>query len=86
MNTLTKRVTDVANPSEFAARLTLYRLPQVLEIVPVSKSHWWAGVASGRYPAGIKLSKRVTVWKSSDIQALIVSLKTSKVRSCEATI
>ncbi len=52
----------------------LLRLAQVLERIPVSRSHWWAGVASGKYPAAIKLSERVTVWKSADIQSLIESL------------
>jgi len=52
----------------------LYRLQDVLERVPVSRSHWWAGVASGKFPKAIKLSDRVTVWKSSDITALIESL------------
>lgn len=47
------------------------RLPQVLELVPVSKSHWWQGVREGRYPAPVKLGPRVTVWNSEDIQSLI---------------
>jgi prophage regulatory protein len=46
-------------------------LPQVLELIPVSKSTWWAGVKSGRFPAGIKLLPRVTVWREEDIRALI---------------
>ncbi|NCS62440.1 MAG: transcriptional regulator, partial [Rhodoferax sp.] len=28
--------------------MALWRLPKVLELVPVSRSHWWAGVASGK--------------------------------------
>lgn len=47
------------------------RLPQVLQIFPVSPSRWWLGVASGEYPRPVKLSARVTAWKSSDIDALI---------------
>jgi predicted DNA-binding transcriptional regulator AlpA len=47
----------------------------VLAKIPVSRSHWWAGIAAGKFPAGIKLSERVTCWKSTDIQNLIVSLK-----------
>lgn len=47
------------------------RLPQVLEIVPVSKSCWWAGVKSGRFPKSIKLSERVTVWRAEDIFKLV---------------
>lgn len=52
------------------------RLPQVLELIPVSKSTWWAGVASGRFPKGVKLGPRTTAWCVSDIEALIVSLET----------
>lgn len=47
------------------------RLPAVLAIFPVSKSTWWAGVKDGRYPAGHKLSARVTAWRVEDIRALI---------------
>jgi predicted DNA-binding transcriptional regulator AlpA len=47
------------------------RLPQVLELVPVSKTTWWAGVKAGRYPAGIKISPRVTAWRAEDLSALI---------------
>ena len=49
----------------------LLRLKQVLEIVPVSKSTWWAGVQSGRFPRPKKIGPRITVWCQSDIQALI---------------
>lgn len=47
------------------------RLPTVLQYIPVSKSTWWAGVQSGRYPAGVKLSARCTGWRISDIQNLL---------------
>lgn len=50
------------------------RLPQVLEIVPVSRAGWWQGVRDLRYPQPIKLSPRVTVWRASDIQAFIAGV------------
>ena len=75
MITETTQATNVAIPHGNIELLALYRLPKVLSLVPVSRSHWWAGVASGKFPAGIKLSDRVTCWKSSDIQNLIASLK-----------
>ena len=53
--------------------IALWRLPTVLAHVPVSRSHWWAGVAEGRYPAPVKLSKRCVAWRSADIRALIAS-------------
>lgn len=39
-------------------------------IIPVSKSSWWAGVKSGRFPAGVKVGK-LTVWRIEDILGLI---------------
>ena len=48
----------------------LLRLKQVLEIIPVSKSSWWAGVRDGKYPASVKYG-RSTFWLNSDIRALI---------------
>jgi len=50
------------------------RLPQVLAVIPVSKSAWWAGVKSGRYPRAVKLSAKTTAWKISDIRRLIDDL------------
>ncbi|AVP96446.1 transcriptional regulator [Ahniella affigens] len=47
------------------------RLPTVLQVIPVSRSHWWAGVRDGRFPKGVKLSDRCTAWKVEDIRALI---------------
>lgn len=47
------------------------RIKQILQFIPVSKSTWWAGVKDGRFPAGIKLSPKVTVWRAEDIRALI---------------
>ena len=53
----------------------LLRLPQVLSIIPVSRSSWFAGIATGRYPSPVKLSARSVAWKSEQIQALVDSLK-----------
>lgn len=55
------------------------RLPQIIgdikrgipAIIPVSKSAWWAGCRSGKYPRPLKLGPRTTVWNVSDIRALI---------------
>ena len=45
--------------------------PPVPPLIPVSRSTWWAGVASGRFPQPLKLSPGVTVWRAEDIRALI---------------
>ena len=45
--------------------------PAIPAIIPVSKSSWWAGVASGKYPRPVKLGPRTTAWRIDDIRALI---------------
>jgi len=57
------------------------RLPQIIgdpkasppapPIYPVSKSTWWAGVKSGRYPKPVKIGARCTAWRVEDIRRLI---------------
>lgn len=49
------------------------RLPVVLSVYPVSKSTWWAGIKSGRFPAGVKLSESTTAWRVEEIRKLIES-------------
>ena len=53
---------------------TLQRVPTITERMGVSRSYWWKGVKDGKFPPGIKLSARVTVWRASEIDALINSL------------
>jgi len=52
----------------------LLRLPQVLALIPVSRSGWWQGVKDGRYPQPVKLGPRVTMWRSADIRNFIDSM------------
>ena len=49
----------------------LLRLPQVAEMLSVSKSTVWLYSRNGTLPKPTKLSPRVTVWKESDVLALI---------------
>jgi prophage regulatory protein len=39
--------------------------------IPVSKSTWWVGVKSGRFPKPVKLGPRITAWRVEDIRALM---------------
>jgi prophage regulatory protein len=39
--------------------------------IPISRSSWWAGVRSGRFPKPVKLGPRITAWRVADIAALI---------------
>lgn len=50
------------------------RLKQILGPqgpIPVSRSTWWEGVRSGRYPKPVKLGPRITAWRAEDIRKLI---------------
>jgi predicted DNA-binding transcriptional regulator AlpA len=57
------------------------RLPQIIgdtkrgipAVIPVSKSAWWDGCKTGRYPKPVKLGPRTTAWNVADIRALIES-------------
>ena len=49
-----------------------HAIPPIPAIIPVSKSTWWAGVRSGRYPQSVKtLGERITVWHVEDILKLL---------------
>jgi len=48
--------------------------PPVQPIIPVSKSAWWEGIKSGRYPKPVKLGPRTTAWRIEDIVALVAEL------------
>lgn len=47
------------------------RLPQILAVIPISRSQWLKGVKDGKYPKPIKLGPRITAWLVNDIRDLI---------------
>ncbi len=54
--------------------VNLYRLPQVLKRIPVSRSSWFAGIHTGRFPRGYNIGPRTTVWKSDEIDQVVAAL------------
>lgn len=54
------------------------RLPQILQLVPISKSAWWEGCKTGRFPKPVKLGPRTIAWKAEDIAALVERLGDKK--------
>lgn len=44
--------------------------PPIHPIIPVSRSTWWDGVRSGRFPRAVHIG-RTTCWRASDIRALV---------------
>ena len=60
-------MTNLGNDGEIG----FLRLPQVLEIIPISKSAWFAGVRRGIYPKQVKLGgARTSAWLRADIITL----------------
>lgn len=45
--------------------------PPIPPIIPVSRSTWWNGVKSGKFPKPRKLGERTTVWTVESIRELI---------------
>lgn len=43
-------------------------------IIPVSKSTWWEGVRTGRFPKPVKLGPRARGWHVDAIRALVEEL------------
>lgn len=47
------------------------RLPQVLSVLPISKTSFWMGVKEWRFPKPVKLGPRTSAWRVEEIRALI---------------
>ena len=52
--------------------------PPIEPIIPISKSAWWEGVKSGRYPKAIKLAANTTVWREDDVRDLVERISQSE--------
>jgi prophage regulatory protein len=50
--------------------ITLIRIPQILEIMPVSKSKFWLMVQKGEFPKPIKIG-RSSFWTIEQVQAYL---------------
>ena len=66
-------INKVVQPVGTLPQTGFVRLSAVLAVYPVSKTTWWQGVRSGRFPAGVKLSENTTAWRVEDIRLLIQS-------------
>lgn len=45
--------------------------PPVPPIIPVSRSSWWLGVKTGRFPKPVRLGPRTVAWRVEDLRTLI---------------
>lgn len=49
--------------------------PPIPPLIPISRAHWYAGIAEGRFPKPVKLGKRTSAWRAEDVYALINSFQ-----------
>ncbi|GEP03859.1 helix-turn-helix transcriptional regulator [Methylobacterium oxalidis] len=49
----------------------LMRLSRVLELIPISRSSFYAGQAKGIYPPSVAIGPRARAYRVEDIRALI---------------
>lgn len=47
------------------------RQPQVLDLIPISKSTLWRCIQARTFPQPVKLSQRVTAWRAEDVRKWI---------------
>jgi hypothetical protein len=52
--------------------------PPIRPVIPVSKSTWWEGVRSGRFPPPVRVNKGISAWRWDDIRRLLESLAPQK--------
>jgi prophage regulatory protein len=50
--------------------ITLMRIPEILKVMPVSKSKFWLMVQKGEFPKPIKIG-RSSFWTIEQVQAFI---------------
>jgi prophage regulatory protein len=65
---MTQRGQDTPAPHRPAAFMRLW---DVLALLRISRSSWYAGIRSGRYPKPVKLGPRISVWRADEIYDVV---------------
>lgn len=63
--------TPASAPAPTLPETGFLRQPQVLRLIPFSKSTLWRRIQARTFPAPVKLSERVTAWRAEDIRRWI---------------
>jgi predicted DNA-binding transcriptional regulator AlpA len=56
------------------------RLKQVLQIIPVCRATWYAGVKAGRFPAPVAIGPRAKAYRVEDLRTLLETLGAQSVQ------
>jgi prophage regulatory protein len=62
---------------EIEPRHKLLRLGEVLDLLKMSKSSWYKGMADRRFPRPVKINPRTALWLWTEIEPLINQLHTA---------
>jgi prophage regulatory protein len=54
------------------------RLPSVLSVLGISKTSFYAGIKSGKFPKGKLLSERCRVWPVNEIRGLLDKIESEE--------
>lgn len=58
--------------------IKLYRLPEVLGLVGLSRSTIYRWIDCGQFPVPVKLGQRAVAWRSAEIHAWIESRQSTQ--------
>ena len=67
-------VLGIPNEAAFVTNDSFLRLAEVLTVIRISKSSWYLGIQQGLYPPPLRLGKRTSVWRRSQIEQLIAQV------------
>ena len=65
-----KRASQGVVMSNSNSEVILMRIPQILEVMPISKSKFWLMVQKGEFPKPIKIG-RSSFWTMEQVQSFI---------------
>ena len=60
----------MSNANQQSSPITLMRIPQILKVMPISKSKFWLMVQKGEFPKPIKIG-RSSFWTIDQVQGFI---------------
>ncbi len=63
-------MTEQSNSDPATKGWKLLRIEQVLEVFPVSRSSWYAGVKVGEYPRAVRIGARSVAWWEHEVLAV----------------
>ena len=69
--TKTQKHTFVAKPLPDCG---LVRLPSILAVYPISRTGLYNKIASGEFPAPLKLGPRTNAWRVEDVRAALAKV------------